>query len=85
MGYWGNAPPEMQEKEKQKGRKQSAGRGNPQILRSYPAGAYAKSDRALKTNERSIERQIPLLGGFSSYSEWREVPKGGLKRYIITP
>ena len=72
MGYWGNAPPEMQEKEKQKGRKQSAGRGNPQILRAYPAGAYAKSDRALKTNERSIERDK-----FLYWADFRVIVNGG--------
>ena len=42
-------------------------------LRVGPGGkAYAKSDWATKTNERSIAKQMPLLSEFSGYSVWGE-------------
>ena len=42
-------------------------------LRMDPVGeAYGASNWALKTNERSMVKQMPLLGEFSSYSEWGE-------------
>ena len=57
----------------------------PQTFKEDPAGkAYARSDWALKTNERSVAKQIPLLGEFSSYIEWEKEAKDGPERYIIT-
>ena len=32
--------------------------------------AFAKSEWATKINERSVAKQMPLMGEFSSYSEW---------------
>ena len=50
---------------------------NPQTLRADPAGeAYDRSDCALKTNEMSVVKQIPLLGEFPSYIEWGKEAKG---------
>ena len=41
-----------------------------------PGGkAYAKSDWATKTNERSIAKQMPSSGEFSRYSVWAEEAK----------
>ena len=34
--------------------------------------AYGSSNWALKTYERSMVKQMPLLSEFSSYSEWGE-------------
>ena len=70
MGY-GENNPETQEKGKQKG-KQIGGWPKPntpipQTFKADPAGgAYARSDWALKTNERSVAKQMPLLGEFPS-------------------
>ena len=44
---------------------------NPPTTRADPVGeAYDASNCALKTNERSVAKQMPLLGEFPSYSEW---------------
>ena len=44
--------------------------------------AYSRSDWALKTNERSAVEQMPLLGEFSSYSEWgKEAKRWAETRY----
>ena len=85
MMYWENNPG-AQDKGKQKGGKHLSGWTSQHAPRQDPAGdAYARSDLALKTNERSVVKQIPLLGEFSSYSEWGKQPKDGPKHTIITP
>ena len=37
--------------------------------------AYAKSDWATKTNERSVAKQMPLLSEFAGYSAWGDGAK----------
>ena len=53
-----------------------------QNRRQYPAGeVYARSDYALRTNARSIAKEMPSLGEFSGYIDWEvgrgRWPKGG--------
>ena len=44
---------------------------NPPTSRADPVGeAYSASNWAIKTNERSVAKQMPLLSEFSSYIEW---------------
>ena len=67
--FWGSNMPETQTKgDYAKGGK------SPQTWpnqRGDPGWkAYAKSDRAAKINERSVAKQMPLLGEFPGYSEW---------------
>jgi len=72
MVFWENLP-ETKEKGKQKGGAHSVGWASSHIPRPDPAGeAYARSEWALKTNERSVAKQMPLLGDFAGYSEWGE-------------
>ena len=57
-------------KETKRGRGHSVGWTSPHTHRPDPAGeAYSRSEWALKTNGRSVEKQMLLLGEFSSYSE----------------
>ena len=82
MMYWGNNP-KTRSKGKQKGEHSSGRTGKRQDRRGE---AYARGGRALKTNERAGgAKQMPLLGEFSSYSEWEKKPKGGPKHYITNP
>ena len=54
-------------------------------IRAAPAGeVYGASNWALKTNERSVAKQMPLLSEFPSYSEWGD-QEDGRKPFIITP
>ena len=53
----------------QKGNKNQIGK----TLRDDPGGkARRDSDRALKTYERSVAGNMPLLSEFTNYSEWGE-------------
>ena len=79
--YWGNTP-ETKNKGKQKGGKQVP--EWPNIGKDPAVGVYIKSDWALKTNERSIAQQMPLLSEFPGYSE-RGRPKDGQRLCIIAP
>ena len=69
MMYWGNNLG-AQDKGNKKGEylsgwtTQNASRQDPAVE------VYARSNWDLKTNERSAVKQMPLLGEFSSYSEW---------------
>ena len=40
------------------------------LMDDHGGKAYAKSEWATKTNERSISKQMPLLSEFPGYSEW---------------
>ena len=64
--YWGNTP-EQKNKGNRKGGKQS--HAWPNLGQDHAGGDYAQSDWELKTNERSISKQTPLLSEFSGYSE----------------
>ena len=75
MSYRENNPL-AQDKGKQKGAEPLSGwtsQNTPDKIRW--GGAYSRGDWALKTNERSSVKQIPSLGGFSSYIERGEEAK----------
>ena len=56
---------------------------NPPTSRADPVGeAYAASNWALKTNERSVAKQMPLLSEFPSYSEWGKEARRWAKNTI---
>ena len=78
-------------KEKEKGKEVSrygrwSAAENSPTLRMDPVGeAYGESNWALKTNERSIVKQMPLLSEFSSYSEWGKKLEDGKRHFTIIP
>ena len=74
MMYRGNNP-WKQDKGKQRGGHLS-GWTNRNTSRQDQAGeVYARSDWALRTNERSVAKQMHPLGGVSRYSEWENGAK----------
>ena len=76
MPGYGENIPLTQEKGKGEGGKPLGGwskAGNPPTTRADPVGdAYGVCNWSLKTNERSMVKQMPLLSEFPSYSELGE-------------
>ena len=60
---------------------------NPPTTRADPVGeACGASNWALKTNEMSVVKQMPLLSEFPSYCEWGgEKQEDGLRHFIAIP
>ena len=74
-GLWGKQPRGARKRKSKRGKQIGAWPKTntpiPQTLKADPAvEAYARSDCALKTNARSVGKQMPLLAEFPSYSEW---------------